>query len=187
MGRLPWRRWNAALHRDLGYFAVGLTLVYALSGLAVNHMADWNPNYRKGAKAYQIAPLDPQLSEDELARQALAQLKVDEKPRSAFQPDPDTLEIYLKESKYAVDLPTGKVLFEGVQPRPVLMAMNRLHLNAPKGAWTWIADAYALGLILIALSGLFILRGRQGLAGRGAWITLAGCVVPIGYWLWWIR
>ena len=34
------RPWLRAVHRDAGYFGVGLTLVYALSGLAVNHIAD---------------------------------------------------------------------------------------------------------------------------------------------------
>ena len=29
----------------LGYVAVGLTFIYALSGLAVNHIADWDPNF----------------------------------------------------------------------------------------------------------------------------------------------
>lgn len=182
---LPWRRWNTALHRDLGYLAVGLTLVYAISGLAVNHMAHWNPNYKRTVKTYDIGPLDPQLSEEALAAETLKRLKVEEKPRSAFQPDPDSLEVYVKEGKYAVDLPTGKVLFEGIVPRPVLMAMNRLHLNAPKRAWTWIADAYALVLGFLAVSGLFILRGRYGLAGRGGWLTALGCAIPVGYWVWW--
>ena len=44
-GRFPWRPWLRAIHRDVGYLAVGLTFVYALSGLAVNHIADWDPNF----------------------------------------------------------------------------------------------------------------------------------------------
>jgi hypothetical protein len=37
--RIKWRPTLRALHRDFGYLAVGLTFVYALSGLAVNHIA----------------------------------------------------------------------------------------------------------------------------------------------------
>ena len=37
-----WRPWLRAMHRDIGYVAVGLTFVYALSGLAVNHLTDWS-------------------------------------------------------------------------------------------------------------------------------------------------
>ena len=43
--RFKWRKWNNILHRDIGYIIVGLTLVYGVSGIAVNHTADWNPNY----------------------------------------------------------------------------------------------------------------------------------------------
>ncbi|MCK5032361.1 MAG: hypothetical protein KAS18_01980, partial [Calditrichia bacterium] len=39
------RKWNRVIHRDLGYLAVGLTLIYAISGFVVNHVQDWNPNY----------------------------------------------------------------------------------------------------------------------------------------------
>lgn len=183
--RLPWRRWNAALHRDIGYLAAGLTLVYAISGLAVNHMAQWNPNYRHVVKAFEIGALDKALPEDQLAAQTLQRLRVEARPRSSFQPDEDTLEIFMPEGKYAVDLPTGKVLYEANLPRPVLMALNRLHLNAPKRAWTWIADAYALSLTFLALSGLFILKGPKGITGRGAWLTATGCAIPFGYWIWW--
>lgn len=183
--RIPWRRWNAALHRDIGFLAVGLTLVYAISGLAVNHMADWNPNYRRVVRTHEIGALNKDWSEEQLAAETLARLKVSAAPRAAFQPDEDTLEIYMKEGKYAVDLPTGKVLYEANLPRPVLLAMNRLHLNAPKQAWTWIADLYALSLVALAITGLFILKGPKGITGRGAWLTALGCALPTGYWIWW--
>jgi len=34
------------LHRDLGYFIVGMTVVYALSGIFLNHRHDFNPDYK---------------------------------------------------------------------------------------------------------------------------------------------
>ena len=40
-----WRGWLRAIHRDLGYLAVGFTLIYALSGIAINHIKDWDPNF----------------------------------------------------------------------------------------------------------------------------------------------
>ncbi len=35
-------RW---LHRDFGYFVVGITFIYTISGIAMNHRQDWNPHY----------------------------------------------------------------------------------------------------------------------------------------------
>ncbi len=43
-----WRRWNKILHRDIGYLSVAMVFIYGISGLAVNHIADWNPNYTHG-------------------------------------------------------------------------------------------------------------------------------------------
>jgi len=42
---MKWRRLNNAVHRDLGYFFTGMIIIYALSGIALNHRNDWNPNY----------------------------------------------------------------------------------------------------------------------------------------------
>ena len=39
------RKWSRILHRDIGYFFIGTTLIYGLSGIALNHINDWNPNY----------------------------------------------------------------------------------------------------------------------------------------------
>jgi hypothetical protein len=44
-----WRKLFRALHRDIGYVAVSLTLAYALSGLAVNHIDDWRPSTSCGS------------------------------------------------------------------------------------------------------------------------------------------
>ncbi len=36
---------NRITHRDIGYLIAGLTIIYAVSGIALNHKHDWNPNY----------------------------------------------------------------------------------------------------------------------------------------------
>ena len=39
------RRLNLATHRDLGYFFSSMILVYCISGIALNHVDDWNPDF----------------------------------------------------------------------------------------------------------------------------------------------
>jgi hypothetical protein len=186
------RKLNAALHRDVGYLAVGLTLVYAASGAALNHAADWNPNYRQVSKELQIQPLDIGLGQDELADSAAGQLGLP-KPRAAFQPNENSLQLFYGGRgqraglTYSIDLPTGKVAVQEARPRPVLYALNRLHLNAPKRLWTALADLYCASLAFLAISGLFILKGKNGITGRGAWLTGIGVALPIAYWIWWIN
>ena len=38
-------RFNVATHRDLGYFFSVLILIYCISGIALNHVDDWNPDF----------------------------------------------------------------------------------------------------------------------------------------------
>src|SRR3954468_16598061 len=47
-GKRKWlgQPWVRALHRDFGFLVIGLTVIYAFSGLAVNHVADWDPNFQ---------------------------------------------------------------------------------------------------------------------------------------------
>ena len=179
-GRRNWRKLNNALHRDVGYLIVGLTIVYGVSGLAVNHRADWNPSYRMAKRALQIEPIQA-TERDEMVRQARAALGVGE-PRNVFRPDPDTLQLFFDRESFSIDLPTGAVIVDGIRPRPVLYEMNQLHLNTPKGAWTWIADLYAVALLFVAATGLFVLKGRTGITGRGAWLTGAGIAIPVACW-----
>ena len=39
------RKVSRRLHRDLSFFFAGVILIYAISGIALNHKATFNPNY----------------------------------------------------------------------------------------------------------------------------------------------
>lgn len=179
---MRWHKLNVVLHRDVGYLAFALTIVYGVSGLAVNHRADWNPSIKQTKTTMVIAPVTA-TERDAIVKDAIAKLGLTEAPRNAFRPDPQTLRLFYANLTYSVDLPTGKVIVDRTTPRPVLKEFNDLHLNAPKGAWTWIADIYALSLILLAITGLFVLKGKNGLTGRGAWLTSLGVAIPTVYWV----
>lgn len=177
---LRWRPWLRALHRDIGYLAVGLTVVYALSGLAVNHIADWDPNFDNYEARHQVAvplPADDRAA----AEQVLAALAVEEPPLEVYRSDARELSILLDGRNLHVDLDSGVVLEDGQRPRLLLRVANWLHLNRGKRAWTYIADGYAVFLLVLAASGLFMLPGRKGLVGRGGLLVAIGAAVPVLY------
>lgn len=180
-----WRKWNNILHRDIGYLIVGLTIIYSISGIAVNHIQDWNPNYSVEKKIVTIAPLTA-VSKDEQIAEAQKKLVLQEQPNDAFRPDSSTLQLFYDEKTYSIDIPTGNVLIETTRERRVLYEMNQLHLNAPKEWWTYIADLFALSLIVVAITGLFVLKGKNGITGRGAWLTTLGVLVPVVYWIYYL-
>jgi len=96
-----------------------------------------------------------------------------------FRPDSQTVQIFLKGSTIWVNLKTGKVIQENVKNRPLFREMNFLHLNHPKKLWTWFADIYAISLALLAITGIFVLKGKNGFNGRGKWLILIGVILPI--------
>lgn len=160
-----------------------LTLIYAISGIAVNHTADWNPNYKQQKEAISMEPVQGATT-PEMKQSVMKQLSLTDEPKSVFRPDPETIQLFYPGRTYTIDIPTGQGIVERVQPRRVLFEFNQLHLNAPKRAWTWFADVYAAALILVAVTGLFVLKGKNGITGRGAWFTILGAAIPAGFWIW---
>ncbi|HEX2898560.1 MAG TPA: PepSY-associated TM helix domain-containing protein, partial [Bacteroidia bacterium] len=60
----------------------------------------------------------------------------------------------------------------------VFYQANVLHRNSLKG-WKWMADVFAVLLIVLSLTGLFVLKGKYGLGGRGKWLVAAGLLPPL--------
>lgn len=173
------RRLNNAIHRDLGYFLAGTTILYAVSGLAVNHLSDWNPNFiitRQDVRA----PIPKDL--DSVSRQwvlgVLEPLGEQTHYRSHDFPTPSKVKIYLDEGSVFVDLASGQGIYESVKRRPLLYQINCLHLN-PKRAWLVFSDVFAVALMVVSLTGLFVLKGANGISGRGAILATAGVLTPL--------
>lgn len=177
--RFRWRVWSRAIHRDIGYFSVGLTVVYAVSGLAVNHIADWEPNFRQVAREAELQ-LPAGGGDQAVARAALAAFDLDAPVREVFR-EGDAVEIVLDEGTLRVDTRSGHAIANLQQARFFLRAANWLHLNRGKKAWTVVADTYALFLLLLSVTGLWMFAGRKGLLGRAGVIAAAGALVPILY------
>jgi len=178
--RLNFRPWLRALHRDIGYFAVGLTIVYATSGIAVNHLKDWDPNFRQVNLTHHVA-LPLPIDDDAASKRTLDALGVHETPREVYRASESQLDIVFDKRTFHVDTTSGVVHEEGQSARPLLRIANWLHLNRGKKAWTYVADFYATFLLFLAISGLFMIPGKKGLLGRGAIVALLGAAVPIVY------
>jgi uncharacterized protein len=180
--RKKWRPWLRAMHRDIGYVAVGLTFIYALSGLAVNHLTDWSDgdaSFKTYSTSHEMGPLT---GEDQAIADALRRrLAIKETPREIYRQSPEELDVIFDKRSLHANTTTGHVVDEGQQPRFLLRVANWLHLNRGKKAWTYVADGYAAGLMLLALSGMFMIAGKKGLIGRGAVLVGLGIAIPVLY------
>jgi hypothetical protein len=174
------RKLIIATHRDVGYFFAGLTVIYAISGIAVNHIEDWNPNYVIRTEKATVGEL-PAGGNAVLTATVLERMGITEEPESVVRMAPDELKIFLHQRTLTVAVPAGEVRDEYARRRYAFFEVNYLHLNHGKGFWTWFADLYAVGLIVLACTGIFIITGKKGLGGRGRWLLIAGMVIPLIY------
>jgi hypothetical protein len=173
-----WRGWLRAVHRDFGYLAVGFTLIYAVSGLAINHIADWDPNFTSSEKTITIPPIDVDLPDD-AAVKIVTDAAGTGKPDDVFRAGD---EIRLSYSSGAQVTAIGDTLtVQARKPRFFLRVANWLHYNRGKKAWTYMADVYAIMLLYLAISGIFMIKGRLGLRWRGAILISLGVGVPLTY------
>jgi len=171
---------NRSLHRDFGYFFSAMTIIYALSGIALNHRKDWNPSYSIQRSEYQVKiPADIRTNGNEPVEQILKQINQEKNYRKYYFPSSDELKVFMNGGgTVAVNLTNGKLLFENLQKRPVLFQVNFLHYN-PGKLWMWFSDLFCVALLVMSIGGLFILKGKNGITRRGAWLTSAGIIIPV--------
>ncbi|MBE0637596.1 MAG: PepSY-associated TM helix domain-containing protein [Bacteroidales bacterium] len=178
MAQIKWRKWNRATHRDLGYFFVAMCIIYGLSGIAINHIGDWNPSYVYINKTIEIGhPIAPKLTKQEV-KDLLEKVGEADSYKHHMMANEETLKVFLHGGSALIDINTGEGQIEKVMRRPIFHAVNFLHYN-PKKWWVWFSDAFAIGMIVLAITGLFILKGKNGITRRGAVITIAGIIIPV--------
>lgn len=172
------RKWLRLIHRDLGYFFVGITIIYAISGIILNHKKhDQDPAYKTESKTVQLAT---NLSPKEL--NSYWQDNLTDYPLNKILPEGGRYSLYLKGGLGNYSPESGMLQFEVYKRKQWVYFMNKLHYNSKKG-WTLMADIFAVVMIIFALSGMFMVPGKKGIAGRGKWLLLIGILLPFLFFL----
>ena len=179
---MNWRKWNRWIHRELGFLFFGMTIIYGISGIALNHHVarHWNPGIITNSTHMQYPGT---LQKSEVDRNTIEKILEitgeKENYKQYYFPDQDHLMIYLKGGHILVTMQTGSLQLTKIRNRPVFSELNYLHYNKPKKLWTWFSDFFGGALILLAITGLFLVRGKKGITGQGAWLTGIGVIIPL--------
>lgn len=174
------RKWSRILHRDIGFFFIGTSLIYGLSGIALNHLSDWNPNYSVEIQEFNTninLAKSPVIEKNIL--KLMDEINYKGEYKKHYYPDNSTIKIFLDGgSSVLVNLERGYGKAELLKKRPVFYSVNYLHYN-PNDWWMWFSDIFAGALILFAVTSLFMVRGKKGIAGRGGIYTALGIIIPV--------
>jgi len=167
------------LHRDFGYFIVGMTIVYALSGIYLNHRHDFNPDYKIFITDFKV---DLPSKSDFTANDIKAALEsVDDEVvyKKHYLNNEGNIKVFIENGEAVIDPETGKGTMQYLQKRPFIFSINKLHRATLGSVWKWVSDIMAVILIFVAVSGLFLLKGKRGFNRWGWWLMAAGIVVPL--------
>lgn len=176
---MNFRKINRVLHRDLSYFFAGMVIIYSVSGIALNHLHQWNPNYIISKVEFEAnLPADTSAINLEVIEQFTTDIYSGQ-VLSYYYPKPETLKAFVKNGTITFNLTNGSAMLERVERRPIFSQLNFLHYNNPRRWWTAFSDIFAVALIVITLTGLFIIKGKNGITRRGAILVAAGFILPI--------
>ena len=175
------RKWSRTIHRDLSFFFSGMVLIYAISGIVMNHRNTINPNYSVERQEYTITEVMPPqagMKKDDVLK-LLAPLGEEKNYTKHYFPKEKQMKVFLKGgSNLMVNLQTKQADYEKLTRRPLISALTKLHYN-PGRWWTHFADVFAVGLIIITVTGMVMLKGPKGLWGRGGIELAAGILIPL--------
>lgn len=177
------RKWSRIIHRDLSFFFAGMIVIYAISGIVMNHRDTINPNFTVERKEYVIT--EPLPAKEDMDKNAVLRLLdplgEENNYTKHYFPEQGMMKVFLKGgSNLYVELNTGKAVYESVKRRPFLSAVTRLHYN-PGQWWTTFADIFSVALIVITITGLVMIKGNKGLWGRGGIELIVGILIPLAF------
>ncbi|MBG0860768.1 MAG: PepSY-associated TM helix domain-containing protein [Bacteroidales bacterium] len=170
---------NRITHRDIGYLIAGMTIIYALSGIALNHKHDWNPNFIIDMYEFTTdVSLTRETFSDDVARTIIKSIPGDPEYKTFHYPSGNRVTLFIRDGYVQLNALTGKGLVERISKRPLFYQINFLHYN-PGRWWKYFSDVFCVALIAVTITGLFIVKGRNGITKRGAILTGIGIILPL--------
>ena len=176
MSKINFTKWLRIIHRDLGFLMIGITCVYGISGITLNHMNGKDPSFKTVENS---VTLESGLSSEQLKTAWEGNNDLPSLRKIAVL-DPEHYRVMLNGGIGVYNKVTGNVDYEVHKRKEFIYWVNRLHYNKING-WNYMGDFFAVSLIFFAVSGIFMVKGKKGILGRGKWYLIAGLIIPILY------
>jgi len=158
-----------ALHRDIGFFLIGITIIYCISGIVLTYRD-------RGWLRYETIVennIQPRLSLNNFSEINRGRIMVR---------DYDGENIYfmgrgIKDGKY--HQPTGKITYKTMQYPYILSKFNQLHLTSGRSPIHFFTALYGVLLAFLAISSFWMYKPGSKMLKRGIYLSIAGVVASI--------
>lgn len=154
-----------ALHRDIGFFVIGLTVIFCVSGIVLIFRDTDFLKYEKTVEKQ----IEPNLESSELGKELRLRNIGDVKVEGEV--------ISFENGTY--NRTTGKAVYTIKELPSLLRKLNTLH-KAPSGNLLhWFSLVYGILLIFLALSSFWMFKPKSKLFNRGIFFAGAGLLIAI--------
>lgn len=170
---------SRSFHRDTAYFYVGLIISFSISGIALNHRATWNPREYivSSTEIFVDVPTSAELIDEEYIKALALGWKMGSDYES-FRIRGEDARIYFDGAVVDFNVKTGKGVLETIRKRPLLSEMTLLHQTTNR-SWIWYSDIFGFGMLSIAITGMFIAKGKESFRRRGWKFAIVGVIFPL--------
>jgi uncharacterized protein len=168
------------IHRDLGYFYVGLIIAFSISGIFLNHRQAWHPSkYKSDVKQVTVTlPSNTELINDSLVSELGKELGFEESVRR-FKIEKGSLVVSYEKHDLKVDATSGAGELITYTKVPVLAQMTQLHQDTSKW-WIYYSDIFGFAMLVIAITGMLMIpNGKHSFKQRGWKLAIVGLIFPL--------
>jgi hypothetical protein len=189
-------KWMRSLHRDLGYFTIGLTLIYSMSGIILSARG---LGWFKQELHTQII-MEKNIENEAFNLKFIDEIKKNKLPiifpEDTYKMVEKRLQLkVIKEAENTTHFNTWKylnVLYNSKNgmvdvtfkeyPKAIRIFLDA-HKASHESAWFYLAIFYSIVLSFFAISAMFMVKGKYGFKRRGVYLMLAGIAVVIVFLL----
>lgn len=165
-------------HRDIAYFYVGLIIAFSFSGIFLNHRRSLNPRrYTFETKEIQVVPFTKDQVSEAFIAQLSNELTIEDELRR-FQPSDNELTISFASNDVKINMTTGAGTITTYRTIPLLGQMTILHQDTSIW-WIYYSDFFGIAMLTIAITGMFIEKGKNSFRSRGFKLALLGIIFPL--------
>jgi len=183
---------SRSLHRDLGYFFIGITLIYAITGFILSARSlgwfKYDYNFQTNiSKSISIEDFKEKLIGEAKSGKLDYIYKFGSKDvvqryikRLTFtKEENDTLYFDYKYMHVIYNQNSGDTNIEYKSYPSFLQMFIVSHLSTNNKAWYYLAMVYSVVLAFFALSAMVMVKGKYGFKKRGLSLMLAGIFTVI--------
>ncbi|VXC16268.1 conserved membrane hypothetical protein [Flavobacterium sp. 9AF] len=166
-------------HIYLGYFYIGLIIVYSISGIIMNHRNHWKP------EKFKILTEEIQIQQNKKRNLSFQEINTIMNRIQLFEKvnhyciRNGNLKILCDHSDVIIDLKSGKGEIIFYTKTPVIYQSLFLHKNISSW-WIYYSDIFGISIIILAFSGIFIAnKNENNFTKRGWKFILLGIIIPL--------